>query len=177
MLSVEFDNLWHFQHFTQSVILKECLIIQSALKCSERTESQFYLYPEDKLFVIHFLTEIKAEFLKELFKRRLPLRNLMFAGCVPSAFEKKTTHQALVTSFSSHRLLCLLDHTKSYQSSFQMWNCSSYCWNHSLNTVFSRIRKKMSEVQRANDQQVLFSLTLYLQSRHQVTLGIPTFAQ
>lgn len=64
MLSVEFDNLWHFQHFTRSVILKECLNIQSALKCSERTESQFYLYPEDKLFVIHSLTEIKAEFIK-----------------------------------------------------------------------------------------------------------------
>lgn len=155
MLSVEFDNLWHFQHFTQSVILKECLIIQSALKCSERTESQFYLYPEDKLFVIHSLTEIKAEFLIKLFKRRLSFWSLMFAGCVPSAFKKimiffkKTVHQALITSYSSHRLLCLLGHNKSYQSSFQICKCSSYCWNHRISSPLwslSRISKKRSEV-------------------------------
>lgn len=104
ILSVEFDNPWHFQHFTQSIILKECLVIQSSLKHSERTESWFYLYlyPEDKLFIIPSLTEIKTEFVKELFKERLPISCI---NCAYSAFKKKKKKGSSTLLFCSQIVL------------------------------------------------------------------------
>lgn len=118
---MEFDNSWHFQHFTKSVILKECLVIRSSLKCSERTESQFYLYPEDKLFIIPSLTEIKEEFVKELSKEKAT--NIFYSLTVHTQPFQKKKKKSLVPCFSAHRLFCVLGSTTTfitYQSSFQM---------------------------------------------------------
>lgn len=102
---MEFDNSWHFQHFTKSVILKECLVIRSSLKCSERTESQFYLYPEDKLFIIPSLTEIKEEFVKELSKEKAT--NIFYSLTVHTQpFQKKKKKVSGTLLFCSQIVLC-----------------------------------------------------------------------